>query len=254
MGEADDVVVQRALIVSDLHIQRATRRNARTFVDFLHRRVAPDPTCTLIIAGDLFDFWYAMPAGPPEPIAPIVDELQLLERVIWIEGNHDLRLERGLGLGSRIDVRRRGAVVRAGGRRLWVEHGDLIRRSGRWTRRLLTSPLAELGSRAITSRGTWELGNFVGRLRKPEEGYAGQSLKWLARARAHASAKHADGFDWTIVGHGHWLGTWDAERLICLGDWLQYFSYLEVSADEEPTLRRFDAQASEDPSPEPPPK
>ena len=254
MAEASDVVAERVVIVSDLHIQRATRPNARTFVEFLRRRVAPDPTCTLVVAGDLFDFWYAMPAGPPAPIAPIVDELERLPQVVWIEGNHDLRLRRGLGAGSRIDVRARGAVVRAGEQRLWVEHGDLIGRSGRWTRRLLTSPLAELGARSITSRGTWELGNFVGRIRKPDGGYAGQSPKWLARARRHAVAMRGRGFDWTVMGHGHWLGQWDADGLICLGDWLQFFSYLEVRAGEAPMLRLFDAQASEDPSPEPPPK
>jgi UDP-2,3-diacylglucosamine pyrophosphatase LpxH len=246
MAEAADVVVERAFIVSDLHIQRASNSNARTFVEFLRLRVAPDPSATLVIAGDLFDFWYGMPAGPPAPIASIVEELEALPRVIWVEGNHDLRLERGLGRSSRIDVRPRSVVVRCGSNRLWVEHGDLISRSGRWMRRLLTSPLAELGARAITSRGTWELGNFVGRRSKPEAGYPGQSKSWLETARAHASSRRDAGFAWTVMGHGHWLGTWEAERLICLGDWLHFYSYLEVVRDAPPVLRRFDRDQPSD--------
>jgi len=248
MAESDDVVVERAIVVSDLHIQRASKPNAQRFLEFLRRRVAPDPSCTLIIAGDLFDFWYAMPAGPPPPIAPIVHALEALPNVVWIEGNHDLRLERGLGPRSRLDVRKGGVTLLCGGQRLWIEHGDLIRRSGRWMRRLLTSPLAEAGARTITSRGAWELGNFVGRLRKTDEGYAGQSEAWLKIARAHALAQHAGGYGWTAMGHGHWLGAWEAQRLICLGDWLQFDSYLDVTGDRSPVLRRFDAQASEDPS------
>ncbi len=249
-GGGGDVVVGRAVVVSDLHLQSAATATAQRFLEFVALRVAPDPACTLIVAGDLVDFWYAMPAGPPAEIAPLVDALDALPgRTIWLEGNHDLRLARGLGGHPGIETRPAGvALRRAGGERIWVEHGDLVRRGGRWTRRLLTSPLAEAGARVLGSDGTFALGNFVGRKRKPEGGYAGQSRTWLRLARGFARARRAEGFAWTALGHGHWLGEWPEDGLICLGDWLQFSSYLELAADgSPPALRTFDAQASVDP-------
>jgi len=243
--------VQRALIVSDLHIRASDRSNARRFLSFLDRRVAPDPDCTLVIAGDLFDFWYAMPGRVPPVLVEVLDAIQRLPRVIWIEGNHDLRLPRGLGATS-IDLQRTAVDLRWADERVRVEHGDLIRRRGRLTRAFFYSPLAELGARLLGSDGTFWLGNTVAARKDPEGGgYEGQSDGWLARAKSYAARRRADGFDLTVLGHGHWLGEWPESGLVCLGDWLRFFSYLELGSDGRRSLRIYDPDASEDPPPSP---
>lgn len=242
--------VQRALIVSDLHIRSSDRDNARRFLAFLRERVAVDPGCTLVVAGDLFDFWYAFEGLVPEPLAEVVAELQALPDVIWIEGNHDLRLPRGLGPDTSIDLRRESVELRWAGSRVRVEHGDLVRRRGRLTRGFFYSPLAELGARLLGPERIFGLGNRVAARRDPTGGgYEGQSAEWLKRARRCAARRLDQGFDLSVMGHGHWLGEWPDQGLICLGDWLRFFSYLELAADGTRELRCYEPEASEDPLP-----
>ena len=41
------------------------------------------------------------------------------------------------------------------------------------------------------------------------------------------------------MGHGHFVG-WFDEGLVCLGDWLRFFTYLELDGVGGAELRRFD--------------
>ena len=246
------VRVDRAILVSDLHLRLSTGERTRLFLDFLDRRVAPDPPDALVIAGDLFDFCTPVRGRMPRACSAVLEALATLPRVIWLEGNHDFGLAPGLPSDSPIEVRPSDLVLRWGRRSVHVQHGDLISWSGRLTRRLLGSPLAAAGAWVLGVEGTWLLGNGVGVGRSGLQGYDGRRPEWLHSARAFAADQRRRGFDLCVLGHGHWLGSWDG--LVCLGDWPRYRSYVELTSGGEISLRRYDADVSEDPRPEPSPR
>ena len=239
------VRVDRAIIVSDLHLRRSSGERTRLFLDFLARRLVPAPPDVLVIAGDLFDFCTSVGGRLPSACRPVVEALEALPRVIWLEGNHDFRLAGGLSTGSSIEVRPVDLALRWGGRSVYVQHGDLLTRKGRLTRLLLRSPLAAAGARLLGTEGAWLLGTAVGLSRSGLHAYDGRRSEWLETARAFAAAQRALGFDLSVLGHGHWLGRWD--EMICLGDWPRWRSYLELAVDGGLRLRRYEPELSEDP-------
>ena len=241
--------VGHAFCVSDVHIVRADDEVARRFRRFVRDRVATQPDATLIIVGDLLHFWFGRTGVVPKQFAPLINELESLPNVLWIEGNHDLRLARALGQASRIQVLTGGLELDHLGCRLHLEHGHRVDRSDRGQillDRLLQTRLADLASTLITGAGTQRLGLWAATRSSGGGSYDGRDPRWLAAAREHATRCTERGVNLTVLGHGHYLGWWP-EGLICLGDWLHWCSYLELKPDGSRTLRRFDPQLLADP-------
>jgi UDP-2,3-diacylglucosamine pyrophosphatase LpxH len=234
--------VGHAFCVSDVHIVHADDEGAHRFRRFLRERVAATPEATLIIVGDLLHFWFGRNGVVPKQFAPLINELEDLPNVLWIEGNHDLRLARALGSGSRIRVLSGTLEVDHLGCRLHLEHGHRVDRSDRGQillDRLLQTPLADLASKLITGPGTQKLGLWAATRSSGVGSYDGRDPRWLNAAREHATRCAERGTDITVLGHGHYLGWWPE------GHWC---SYLELKPDGSRALRRFDPQLLEDPS------
>jgi len=247
MGET--VSVGHAFCVSDVHIIHAEDDVALRFRRFLRERVAREPSACLIIVGDLLHFWFGRKGVVPEAFAPLIEELEALPRVIWVEGNHDLRIERALGPASRIQVVRDVLEVDHVGGRLHLEHGHRVDRGDRGQillDRLLQTPLADLASGLLTGPGTQKLGLWAATRSSGQGSYDGRDPRWLGAARDHARSYAERGAELTVLGHGHYLGWWP-EGLICLGDWLHWCSYLELKPDGSRVLCRFEPQLLADP-------
>lgn len=227
-----------AVFVSDLHIRRSDDDPARHFVAFLRQL---DVAVDVVILGDLFDWFYGLPGVVPAALAPVVDALRARRRVLWIEGNHDMRVGRAIGSGS-IEVRDRPTALQVAGLRFDLRHGDLVepdQRGYRLLRGFLRSPVMGGVTRLLGPGLTQRIGEAATALRYSQElrrGRDDRKLPWLDAARAHA--RRLDGIDLALLGHGHWLGWWE-EGLVCLGDWLHYRSYLEVDG-EGARLKRFE--------------
>jgi len=246
---AESLALSHAFCVSDVHIIHAEDDVAIRFRRFLDERVAKVPGTTLIILGDLLHFWFGRRGSVPAQFRPLIDQLESLERVIWVEGNHDLRLERALGHASRITVVEDSLTVSHGGEQLHLEHGHRVDRSDRGQvllDRVLRTPLADVASMLLSDRGTQKLGLWAATQSSGEGSYDGRDPRWLRAALSYSRSRVQRGSDLTILGHGHYLGWWP-EGLICLGDWLHWCSYLELAADGTKALRRFDPQSSADP-------
>ena len=242
-----------AVFVSDLHLRGPEDPNQQLFLEFLERRIRPRPSVRLVVAGDLFDFWYGLPDRVPEPFRPVVAALESLPFVTYIEGNHDVRLARALGPESRIAVVPGDLELQAGSRRIHVEHGDHVDRADAGHiafKRFMLSKPAGLAARVMGERALQWLGETAAVISRGDmEAVLGQDARWLEAARSFGRARASDGYDLTVLGHGHWLGWWP-ENLICLGDWLVFHSYLEVGEDGA-SLRRYrsggDAEVAQGP-------
>ena len=78
-------------IVSDAHLGAHTRRAERELLELLdHVRMRG---ASLVINGDLFDFWFEWKTVIPRPAFPVLAALRgLTDRgvpIVWIGGNHD---------------------------------------------------------------------------------------------------------------------------------------------------------------------
>jgi len=218
--------------VSDVHLTPSRPERSRRFLDFLEHRVA-GAGADLVVAGDLFDWWFGSMPVPPD-VAEVVAALEALPgSVLWMEGNHDVFVGRGLAESTPIGTTPDPVTIERFGTHLHVAHGDMVDPSEvgyRIFRAFLRGPPGRLGARIMGARATRALGGLAATSSREAQGgvdgYDGQSEQWLDAAKRYASGQTEQ---LTILGHGHWLGWWPG--LACLGDWLKWSSYARLDAD-----------------------
>ncbi|MGH7710990.1 MAG: UDP-2,3-diacylglucosamine diphosphatase [Gemmatimonadaceae bacterium] len=222
-------------VMSDAHIGAASPEvelHVLEFIESLHGKAA-----SLVINGDLLDFWFEWRHVVPRAGYRVVAALSALARagtrVLWIAGNHDC-------WGADV-LREAGIIYMEGAWRgtlagwsVHLEHGDGLRgpedRGYRALRRVL--------------RNAWAIRAF--RVLHPDWGTA------LARGSAHASRTYRapdDGvglrnvamqllardntIDLVIFGHSHVATLESADRGVYAnaGEWLVEPTYLRLERD-----------------------
>ena len=116
-------------IVSDTHLGASPPEVERDLLGFL--RAARVQAKSVVINGDLFDFWFewrtVMPRHGFRVIAAIADLVDAGLPVVWMAGNHDAwgdqMLRNEIGVDFRFEAWR-GAI---GGWQAHIEHGDGLR-------------------------------------------------------------------------------------------------------------------------------
>ena len=156
------------IVISDLHLGVAPRDVERQLLSFLAR--VPDMARSLVVNGDLFDFWFEWRTVIPRTGFRTLAALAMVREagvpIVWLAGNHDCWggdvLREDVGADYRQEYR--GAV---GGWPALVHHGDGLRehedRKYRRLRTVLRHPLSirsfrllhpDLGSRIATGSST----------------------------------------------------------------------------------------------------
>ncbi len=191
---------------------------------------------TLYIVGDLFDFWFEYRTAIPRRLFRTLAALDSLKRagveIVYLNGNHDFWLgpflRESLGLRT-VD----GAVtVEAQGRRLWVHHGDGLVGGDlgyKFLRGILRNPLSiGLYSLLHPDLGI-PLAHWVSNASRRSRGHGPLEPERLWREIA--APRFAEGFDGVLVGHFHHVHEQRQEgrEFLVLGDWIDHFSYVELS-------------------------
>jgi UDP-2,3-diacylglucosamine hydrolase len=233
---SDDV-----FIIADAHLgaesgerERARAAKLHAFLDSL-----PGRARTLIIAGDLFDFWFEYGSAIPRQHFATLAALRRLREagvaITYMNGNHDFYL--GAFLADEIGVTTHdGALpLNVQNRRLWIHHGDgLIGGDTGYKilKRVLRSPASIGFYRWIHPDLGIPLAHWV----------SGRSRH--ARDPAHfpierlwsevAQPRFAEGFDSVVIGHFHHAidRREDGRQLVVLGDWIGQFTYAVLSGGE----------------------
>jgi UDP-2,3-diacylglucosamine hydrolase len=234
-------------VVSDIHLGAVPDATERAFVAFLEHAAAE--AASLLIAGDLFDFWFeygeVIPGRHFRTLAALSRVVDAGVSVTMVGGNHDAWggrfLTEHVGLRYHVDP----FHMTLGGSRALVAHGDGLGRGDLKYRALK----AVIRSRAA-------IGAF--RALHPELG--------LRLARAVSSTKAKAGADLAAEGRAAFLHSWATEQLdadgslrfvVCghshlpvvhehapgrfylnAGDWIKHFTYFTVTP-EGPRLRRW---------------
>ena len=230
-------------IVSDAHLGVASKSDERALLAFL-RSIQGDAQ-SLVINGDLFDFWFewrhVMPRAGFRVLAAIADLVERGVRVLWIAGNHDCwggeMLRNDVGV-TYVMGTWRGELA---GWRTRIDHGDGLRdaedRKYRALRGVLRNPLAvrafrllhpDLGARLALGS------SHASRSYRAKDGGAG-----LLKVAMHDLEGEAS-LQLLIFGHSH-VGTVERAPTGALyanaGTWLGDSTYLRADQDAVELLR-----------------
>ncbi|UCC66713.1 MAG: UDP-2,3-diacylglucosamine diphosphatase, partial [Deltaproteobacteria bacterium] len=222
------------IFVGDAHFGLGDGSRRDRFIRFIQRN---KPSLnTLVIMGDLFDFWFGFRNLSPlrRKYGDILDLLEEIRgegiKVIYLEGNHDFRLGPYMSEKLGIQVYNRSAQLDLDGNRMYLAHGDMAypKLSHRIFSFLLKNRLAYrlmswLGPQVVMGIATWL--SSGSRRRGLEE-----RPETISRLRKFALHKLDEGFDAVILAHSHVPEEMAVERgggmgyYFNVGNWMSDFS------------------------------
>lgn len=226
----------RALFVSDIHITSPQDPKHDLFVRFLDKILSSE-SGHLFLVGDIFDLWVADRPYFVDRFHVIIERIRELRARGWeihyFEGNHDLDLKLFWQHKLGVDVQDSAAFYEIAGKRLRVEHGDLMDPDDRgylFLRWLLRTPFMRAMGRALPNRLVRRIGE---RAAKASRDYT-SNVKTTSESRSievirkHAAKVYPERpFDIFVSGHVHVLEDSVQEvganefRCINLGTWLR---------------------------------
>lgn len=233
----DDSVPSRpTLVASDAHLGNAPERSKRSFHAFLED--VADRTDDLVLAGDLFDFWFEYRSVVLREHFPtlrrLADLIDAGVRIRLVAGNHDAWVGSFLEEEIGVEFIPGATVTDVGGRRTYLAHGDGLAGGDLGYRILKTvtrsGPARRLFSWLHPDIATALVDRISRTGREAEEGPGSEK-----KARAEALSDHAaelirrrEDLDLVIFGHSHRPELSEpAEGRFYLnpGDWIHHFTY-----------------------------
>jgi UDP-2,3-diacylglucosamine hydrolase len=228
-----------AYILSDAHLgadpAALEAPRARALHEFLSS--LPGRAETLVIAGDLFDFWFeyrtAIPRRYFETLAVLRRVREAGVRIHYLCGNHDFWLGRFLREELGIETRDGPLTLEAQGRRLWIHHGDGLIGGDlgyRILRRVIRHPVSIALYGWLHPDLGIPLALWVSRFSRHSRD--GRALDGERLVREIAAPRFAEGYDAVMVGHFHQTYEYhEAGRdFFVLGDWIDRFTYVVLEA------------------------
>ncbi len=227
--------MEKVYFISDVHLgaspPESEKLKIRNLVSFFN--TIQNTADFLYIVGDLFDFWFEYSKAIPKVSLKVLSKLQQLVesgvKIQYVTGNHDLWLGHYLADEIGVEIYRSPLEIYLNTLNLYIAHGDgLIKKD--WSLRIL--------QRIFKNR----INIFLYRLIHPDIGIP--LAKFVARKsrekgenrfdkeyRKFALDKLSQGFDGVILGHTHkpLFEKNDSKYYINLGDWIENFSYLELT-------------------------
>lgn len=237
-------------IASDVHLGAVPRSTERAFVSFLQH--VGGHGSSLLLAGDLFDFWFEY--GPVVPgrhyrvLAALADLVDAGVPVTLAGGNHDAWggrfLREEVGVTYHADPFR----MQLAGRAVLVAHGDGVGRGDlkyRALKAVLRSPITVGAFRALHPELGMRIASAVSRTETRAVDDAGSDgrARWI-ESWARQQLELDRTLDIIVCGHAHRPALIEVETgrwYINAGDWITSFSYLTIDDGEAPRLHTWQA-------------
>jgi len=222
------------IFLSDCHLPLINHPSTAGWTDrvvkFL-REVGPS-AATLMLVGDIFDFWFEWRHSVPSRAFPVLAALHDLkrkgQRIVYLGGNHDGHVGRFLQDEVGIEVSRESVDIEADGKKIHVIHGDGL------------AP-ADRGYRILRALVRWKPTEAIYKLVHPDLGIwiayklSGFSHDHLSSSdnfgakpyREYAQSKLKKGFDLVVIGHRHTAEhqQYEGGDYLAIGDWIGKGSY-----------------------------
>lgn len=194
----------RMVFIADAHLKGLGDPNQAALVEFLDSI----DSGTLVVLGDLFDFWAGSNFVAFREYAPALEAFERLKKrgvkIMYFEGNHDFSM--GPFFTEKLSARvfDRLAELEIGKKKLLIGHGDTVAMSFgyRLWRAYLRSPLFRLTASVVGSKGVWAI---AGKLSKKSRKAAYLSSENFVekRLREFAGGRIGEGADFVALGHSH---------------------------------------------------
>ncbi|HEV7591387.1 MAG TPA: UDP-2,3-diacylglucosamine diphosphatase [Longimicrobium sp.] len=235
-------------VVSDTHLGAVPRETERAFRGFLDH-VATHAQ-SLLINGDLFDFWFeyrhVILREHFRVVASLADVVDAGVKVWFVGGNHDawagsfLRDEVGIELLS-------GPVeMTLGGRRALVAHGDGVGSGDlkyRALKAVIRHPVSIGAFRVLhPDFGRWIAGRASSTAHKAGGDAAASGRAAYIRRWAEERLRADPTLELVLAGHAHVASVDEVEPgryYVNSGDWLGSFDYVVLPADGGPPELRY---------------
>lgn len=238
-------------VASDVHLGAVPKETERAFLKWLER--AALEASSLILAGDLFDFWFEYRRVILREHFRVLSALAALADagvpILLVGGNHDWwggSFLREIGLDFRSD----SAVLEVAGHRALVAHGDGLARGDlgyRALRRVLRSRITRWAFRWVhPDLGTW-IANQVSDT-DAEGPPATQRQIRLAAALEEWAVQHLRAhpeLSLVILGHAHMPSVREVDSgryYVNSGDWVHHRSYVVLEEKHAPRLERWEGR------------
>ncbi len=242
------VLGHRLVIVGDAHLGAAPSRSESALLEFLE--TVPSLGDSLLITGDLFDFWFAYRRAIPRRGFTVASALASLRRripILMVGGNHD---RWGDSFWDReCNIRFSGDSLRFQIASWQVEalHGDGVAEV-RWAPRVLhrvtRHPFASAAFRAMPpDLGMWLVDRMSGQLAESTRNETALDDAAVAqRAWAERHLRHHAEVDLLVMGHSHRAAVHEVSQgrwYVNPGAWLDGHQYA-IASPEGVLLERFD--------------
>jgi UDP-2,3-diacylglucosamine hydrolase len=236
-------------IASDVHLGAVPPETERIFVGFLDH--AGQDASTMLINGDLFDFWFeygeVIPGKHFRVLAAMSELVDAGVRVILMGGNHDAW--GGRFLREEVGVEYHTGMLRTqlGGRNALIAHGDGLGKGDFRYRALKTVVRSRLVIglfRAIHPEVGLRIARGVSRTdtRQDDDAMRGRA-KFLEDWGA-ARLREDDQLGFVVCGHAHFpacVRVASGQYYLNAGDWIRHNTYIVINAQGEPSLQSWTA-------------
>jgi UDP-2,3-diacylglucosamine hydrolase len=207
------------------------------------------------LVGDIFDFWYeykyVVPRGFTRFLGKISEMSDMGIEIHLFIGNHDIWFFDYLPEETGAIIHREPLITEIDGKKFFITHGDGLgdnSRTFRLIRNVFHNRICQVLFSSIHPRWSfafahaWSKRNRKKSLEVPV-GYMGEDKEHLILFAKDYNKKD-DSIDFFIFGHRHImldLMLSHKNRMIILGDWLQYYSYA-VFGGEDLILMQFECE------------
>ena len=222
--------------ISDIHLmlnrtKQEAKREEILFSFFDHVRKSGG---TLIINGDLFDFYFEYKDVIPKVYAPLYYQILKLResgvKVHYILGNHDYWVMDFINDVLFDKVYDDDVKLKIGKKTFYITHGDGFLswdKSYRALKKFIRSRLFIWFYRSLHPRIGYSFANWVSKKGEHYVHTKEYNKKILDEMKVQSKPFLDDGCDYFISGHYHQAKELDMKngKLLILGDWLSFFSY-----------------------------
>jgi len=236
-----------SVIISDLHLGAVPDTVQQDFLSFAERWHGAAET--LLINGDLFDFWCefktVVPSQHFDTLRALADLRESGVRLILVGGNHDAW--GGPFLQDKIGIELADGPIELelSGRRAWVAHGDGIGPGDlgyKMLKRVIRSRPFRGFMRLIHPDMAWGIANRVSRTSEREaHGFKGAKARaGILETEALRLLDERPDLDLVVFGHSHvpaLKAVGDGRFYVNSGDWIGNRTYTVVS---EAGVEQFD--------------
>jgi len=236
------------LIVSDLHLGGVPAETERRFRRFLEREAAG--ARALLIAGDLFDFWFeyrtVIPGQHFRVLAALAELVDAGVAVTLAGGNHDAWGGRFLREEVGVAFHDRPFRTTIAGRPALVAHGDGLGTGDlryRFLKAVLRSPFTIGTFRWMHPDLGIRVAHAVSRTEGREANDAMRGRAAFLREWALSQLAGDPDLHYVVCGHSHLPDIVEADAgrwYLNAGDWINHFTYIVVAPHEAPRLARWD--------------